>query len=194
MSLVKIISLNLYLLLLLGFTTSCDPIKNSFLSDYTAKDPCEASGCIDSTAKAQDLFIVPNSSTLVVKKLPETIEISGTCSASYYKKHIISIIVYSGSTDSSASINRNNDICNDSDVNNDRCIVPTHDSKTVTLNSETFIQCTRGKFSAILPAVTSCPASPATCAHLVTFQLLAGDDSYDENTSAINQTIVNYVD
>lgn len=174
--------------------SGCDPIKNSFLTDYVAKDACDVNGCLDTTAKSQDLFIMSDESSLVVKKLPDTVEISGKCSSSYFAKHLVNIVVYSGANDSSATINRNNDICNDTDVNNDRCIVPTHDSKTITENGLTYVQCSRGRFSVIVPAVTSCPASPAACSMLVTFQITAGQESYDESSSPVTQTLIHFQD
>lgn len=189
----SIVSL-LYLSGALLLFSSCDPIKNSFLTDYVAKDACDTNGCLDSTAKSQDLFIMSDESSLLVKKLPDTVEISGKCSSSYFAKHLVNIVVYSGANDSSATINRNNDICNDANPNNDRCIVPTHDSKTISDGGFTYAQCTRGRFSVIVPTVTACPASPAACSMLVTFQITAGQDSYDEYSSPVTQTLIHFQD
>lgn len=187
--------MRLFLLsIFIAFFHGCSPIKNSFLSDYVSVDPCAVNGCIDNAAKAEDLFILPSTTSLVVKKLPDTFEISGKCSFSYFKKHIISTVVYSGASDNTPTINRNNDICNDTNPNNDRCIIPTHDAKVISDGGQTYVQCTRGEFSVIVPAVTSCPASPATCSMLVTFQIFAGQDSYDEQTSAVNQILINFID
>lgn len=111
-------------------------------------------------------------------------ELSGKCSASYYREHVITVSVYAGTTAASPVI-----------AQNDLNIIPVHNPEMLEdSNSNYYVQCSRGHFSVMIPLNTACAwaaNNATTCSTYVSFGLEATDEKGATYTAPTSGTLIN---